>query len=297
MRFELPHDNRGADNETLLADLRRITKALGKDWISREEYDRLGRFHPKTLINRFGSWNRTLERAGLSVRKRNNIEKQELLADLHRVAAQLGKSVITRLEYRQFGQYSERPFTRVFGGWDAALKEAGLFVSNQYHKRVPDDELFQNLEAVWRALGRAPKRGDMRPPLSAIGPSAYTRRFDTWRKALEAFVSFVDAETIARESQTIDPPLNQPTEDSVSNTAVVIHKTPRGPGWKLRHLVMRRDNFKCRYCGAAPAITPGVQLVIDHIVPRSKGGETLYENLQTLCEPCNGGKSDLPANQ
>ena len=41
----------------------------------------------------------------------------------------------------------------------------------------------------------------------------------------------------------------------------------------------------------SPAKDPGVELHVDHIFPWSKGGETVLENLQTLCSRCNGGKS------
>ena len=61
---------------------------------------------------------------------------------------------------------------------------------------------------------------------------------------------------------------------------------------KLRYQVLKRDNFKCCACGASPAKDPAVELHIDHIVPWSKGGETVLDNLQTLCSRCNIGKSD-----
>ena len=61
---------------------------------------------------------------------------------------------------------------------------------------------------------------------------------------------------------------------------------------KLRYQVLKRDNFKCCACGASPAKDPSVELHIDHIIPWSKGGETVFENLQTLCSKCNIGKSD-----
>ena len=64
----------------------------------------------------------------------------------------------------------------------------------------------------------------------------------------------------------------------------------------MRFLVMQRDDFKCRICGTSPALKPGMILEVDHIVPWTVGGETVMENLQTLCEPCNGGKSNLPMN-
>ena len=52
---------------------------------------------------------------------------------------------------------------------------------------------------------------------------------------------------------------------------------------KLRYRVLKKDNFKCCACGASPAKDPSVDLHIDHIIPWSKGGKTVIENLQTLC--------------
>lgn len=58
----------------------------------------------------------------------------------------------------------------------------------------------------------------------------------------------------------------------------------------LRYDIMRRDGFKCVLCGRTA--DDGVKLHIDHIIPVSKGGKTVRENLRTLCEDCNLGKSD-----
>lgn len=57
----------------------------------------------------------------------------------------------------------------------------------------------------------------------------------------------------------------------------------------LRALVMERDDFRCRRCGAGPADD---RLVIDHIVPITMGGTNDFGNLQTLCNTCNSGKAD-----
>lgn len=59
----------------------------------------------------------------------------------------------------------------------------------------------------------------------------------------------------------------------------------------MRYRVLKRDNSRCQRCGAT-ALTDGVSLHVDHIVPVSKGGKTVLENLQTLCEACNLGKSN-----
>ena len=59
---------------------------------------------------------------------------------------------------------------------------------------------------------------------------------------------------------------------------------------KLRTDVLRRDGSRCRMCGASAA--DGATLHIDHIVPVSHGGRTIPDNLQTLCQSCNLGKSN-----
>lgn len=59
---------------------------------------------------------------------------------------------------------------------------------------------------------------------------------------------------------------------------------------RTRHKVLERDNFRCRDCGASPAI--GAVLEVDHTIPISKGGSNDPSNLRTLCSDCNSGKSD-----
>lgn len=71
-----------------------------------------------------------------------------------------------------------------------------------------------------------------------------------------------------------------------------VHKTKRNISVTLRYQIMKRDNFKCVFCGASPAKDPTIELHIDHIIPWSKGGESTADNLQTLCSVCNFGKRD-----
>jgi len=59
----------------------------------------------------------------------------------------------------------------------------------------------------------------------------------------------------------------------------------------LRYDVLKRDEFACQICGASYK-NDGVKLEVDHVIPVSKGGKTELENLQTLCERCNRGKSN-----
>lgn len=58
---------------------------------------------------------------------------------------------------------------------------------------------------------------------------------------------------------------------------------------KLRAAILERDGHKCVLCGKTPA--DGIRLEVDHIIEFEDGGETTYDNGQTLCAECNKGKS------
>jgi len=62
---------------------------------------------------------------------------------------------------------------------------------------------------------------------------------------------------------------------------------------KRRHEIYRRDDFRCRYCGADLRDlvgTPGCTL--DHVVPRSRTADNGSDNLVTACAGCNLRKGD-----
>ena len=52
--------------------------------------------------------------------------------------------------------------------------------------------------------------------------------------------------------------------------------------------VMTRDRFVCQYCGRGPL--PMKHLNYDHVLPRVRGGKTVWENIVTSCYPCNERK-------
>lgn len=59
---------------------------------------------------------------------------------------------------------------------------------------------------------------------------------------------------------------------------------------RLRFEILRRDNYTCRYCGAA---APDVPLAVDHVIPEALGGGDDANNLVTACRDCNNGKSSV----
>jgi 5-methylcytosine-specific restriction endonuclease McrA len=53
-----------------------------------------------------------------------------------------------------------------------------------------------------------------------------------------------------------------------------------------RRAVFARDNWTCQYCGSRQ------QLTVDHVIPRSKGGPSTWDNIVAACAPCNRRKGD-----
>jgi len=53
--------------------------------------------------------------------------------------------------------------------------------------------------------------------------------------------------------------------------------------------IYTRDRFACQYCGAR---FDAEDLTFDHVVPRSQGGRTSWENIVTACVPCNAHKAN-----
>ena len=56
-----------------------------------------------------------------------------------------------------------------------------------------------------------------------------------------------------------------------------------------RRTVLARDHYTCQYCGEQP---PRKELTVDHILPRSRGGHTTWDNVVTACQRCNGRKGN-----
>jgi HNH endonuclease/Homing endonuclease associated repeat len=209
-------------------------------------------------------------------RVRAPVSNAELISDIRRVAEIASANAISFRLYSELGSYHPSTVALRFGTWNEALIAAGLEVASE--RNITDERLYENLMRLWEHYGRQPRFRELSFPPSVISSGPYQRRFHSWMKALEHFVAYANA-------QDSRPPL--PVE-TVSG-----HKTGRDPSLRLRFRVMKGDNFSCRACGESPALKPGLSLHVDHVKAWSLGGETNEENLQTLCEACNLGKSNV----
>lgn len=207
-----------------------------------------------------------------------NTPDEELLDDLKRVALALGARTVSISQYNDDGRFNASSLQRRFGSWRHSLERAGL--EQPRYTNWSEEELFNNLVEVWAHFGRQPRLEQMTSRTSRISGDTYRRRFGGWRKALQAFVLWAN-ETERAPALGVAPQIDQR------------HRTPRNINYRLRFLVMRRDNFKCRITGRSPATDPTVILEVDHVVPWDEGGETEFDNLQTLAKDINIGKSNL----
>ncbi|MBU1230003.1 MAG: HNH endonuclease [Proteobacteria bacterium] len=288
MQFVLKPYNKGLNDEELLDDLRSTANKLGKEYVTKEEYNKHGRLCSATFQKRFGSWCKAHDIAGLNRNRHYDTSKEECIADIKNVAYALNTNVLTVEIYEKHGKFNSELIRRRLGSFKNALDVAGLETSDSFKEKISNENLFENIENMWEMIGRQPSRNDFYKPLSKYSYTVYPRRFGSYRKALEAFVDSFEYHNAVE------------TDDAQNKSDIAIdieqhcrHKTSRNVSWRMRFLVMRRDNFKCMMCGVSPAMKPGTVLVIDHVTPWESGGETEFENLQTLCEQCNGGKSNL----
>ena len=302
MEFVLNEYHRNTPDEELIADVQRVAEALQKQSLTQKEYKLHGKYHPATIAHRFGTWNDALKKTGLVLERDKKYKyhkycesEEDFFEDMRQVAQQIGRNYISGNEYEKYGKYSHLSMFKKYGSWDAILKAAGLQPTpfRNGSKKYSNEELFEEIERVWIKLGRQPKYEEARNGIEfRISSGAYIGHFGSWRKALEAFVAYINSDDESENIRAESTEIKEPTA-TIEEGKTIRHKANRNINLRMRFRVMARDHFKCCKCGKSPATDPTVILHIDHIYPYSKGGETVMENLQTLCSECNLGKSDL----
>jgi len=111
-----------------------------------------------------------------------------------------------------------------------------------------------------------------------------------WQEAIKAvFLDRVDV--VASYDQKVhSPSFEMPIPSVIALKHYVAQD--RSPAFTRFNLFLR-DAFACQYCRASDDLT------FDHVVPRSRGGRTTWENIVTACAPCNlrkGGRTPREAD-
>lgn len=102
-----------------------------------------------------------------------------------------------------------------------------------------------------------------------------------WQETIKAV--FLDRVNVISEyDQVVRSPSFEISLPSVISLKEYVTQTRR-PAF-TRFNVFLRDRFYCQYCGDG---FPVPELTFDHVVPRSRGGRTTWENVVSACAPCN----------
>ncbi len=113
-------------------------------------------------------------------------------------------------------------------------------------------------------------------------------RIEHWHKAIcDSFLGRVEVIEYSRDRTIRGASRDYPMPSVVR----VLRRYRRDrQGIKFSRLnIYSRDNFTCQFCGEQ---MPTEDLTFDHVVPRSRGGRTNWENIVTCCVSCNGRKAN-----
>lgn len=170
-------------DEELLSELQRVADNLGRT-PKLSDLDEYGKYSRGPYQVRFGSWNEALEAANLDLNRPTDIPKSDLIAELTRLADELGRTP-TREDMTTSGKYGASTCQRTFGSWTAAIEVAGLPPA-EMGNRYSDEELLNELRRLADAhRGKPPTTEEMNKE-GRYSHRIYNIRFGSWRAALEA---------------------------------------------------------------------------------------------------------------
>lgn len=220
----------------------------------------------------------------------DKIPRDKLIDELRRVAEHYECQYFSGREFDKISTICKAgTVLRTFGTWKSALGAAGINVvptRKPRIDRIPEHELFAELERIWRLRGHRPSRSEWEASSPQFSYATYKRRFGGWTRACVQFIEFNSVGSLPNPQQA--SPVHESQFDD--SPGVMSPSEKRDVPSKLRLRVLDRDKFKCVFCGRSPATHVGVTLHLDHKVPFSAGGKTVFENLQVLCQQCNLGK-------
>ena len=233
----------------------------------------------------------------------DKIPESKILEELEKAAKHFNYIEFGWRDFDKIADISSGTVENYFGNWKKGLtalkqhlKQKGLDLSPRPYppnRSYSDRELFEEMERIWRKAGQRPSLVEWEMHNPKVSSGTYKHRFGSWTKACLKFIEdkmggniFSDDELSL--DQKARNPIGKNDERVVTYKAENSRTIPLG----IRLKVLDRDNFRCIFCGRSPATDLGVRLHIDHKIPFSKGGKSTIENLQTLCEECNLGKSN-----
>jgi Homing endonuclease associated repeat/HNH endonuclease len=147
MKFALEKTFRGASDEALLNDLRRVAKLLGKETVTTADYREHGEASSGTIVRRYGTWNGGLEKAGLKVSVRKNISDEQLFENLKYMWIELGRQPRYAEVKSPFSKFANVTYEKRFGSFLEALKQFVAWTNSDSSEQLKVGANVEGLEA------------------------------------------------------------------------------------------------------------------------------------------------------
>ena len=128
----------------------------------------------------------------------------DLLEEIRRVADAADADGAPSLQqFRDHSDIADTTVLRRFDSWNAAVATAG-FEPNDPQKRIPTDDLLDELQRLHDEVGRAPTIEEMKEQ-GEYWPSTYKKRFGSWAEALDTAFDHIDAENFFQSRAVAEP--------------------------------------------------------------------------------------------
>ena len=165
--------------------------------------------------------------------------------------------------------------------WAMELEHRGQQISESLTKRAGFRRSRRSRNTRYRK-----KRFNRSKPDGWLAPSLMHRvqTVETWIKRICRYapIATITIEKVKFDSQKLENPDIQGVEYQQGTVA----------GYSVREALLEHWGRECAYCGVR-----NVQLQIEHIVPKSKGGSSRFSNLTLACECCNQKKGNQPVEK
>ena len=131
MKYQLKQFNRNILDDELIDDLKRVAEKLGLSKISSRQYNNNGaKYTAGTIATRFGTWNKALEKANLSLVHQRDVSENDLFKNLEDVWLNVGKQPTFRNMKPPISKYSTYQYEAKFGSWIGALEAFIKFINS-----------------------------------------------------------------------------------------------------------------------------------------------------------------------
>jgi len=223
----------------------------------------------------------------------------ELLDSLRKFAEINNNEYFTTISYDSWRDKIATSNTIVdrFGSWNKALIKIGIEGGRE--REYSTKELIDNLMLIWQVLKYPPGKRQLTNYGRKISERPYIRNWGSVKNACEQIALYKKGDISEDELYKIKNENDGIPEVEMEDTRKIQKASSQNDiNPKLRSEILRRDNYKCVFCGRSSSVAI---LQVDHIIPRSLIkrlclSEKLNKekfNLCTACDKCNVAKKDF----